>query len=76
MICNLEVITHSQVVSQSLIVSSARKRPNANSDLMDFCLGLPDWCPCCINNDEHPKEPTPTNSILERNEGGGSKSLI
>ena len=74
MIRNLKVITNSQIVSQSLIVSSARKRPNANSDLKDFCLGLPDWCPCCINNDEHPKEPTAMDSTLERNEGG-SKSL-
>ena len=75
MIHHHEVITNSQIVSQSLIVSSARKRPNANNDLKKFCLGLPDWCPCCINDDEHPKKHTAADSTLERSEGGGSKAL-
>ena len=75
MIRHREVITNSQIVNQSLIVSSARKRLIAHSDLKDFCLGLPNWCPCCINNDEHPKEPTALDSTLEHNKGGGSKLL-
>ena len=42
------------VVSKSLI----RKRPtsgNSSDHYKRFCLGLDDWCPCCINM-ERPKK--------------------
>ena len=47
------------IVSQLLIVSNARNGLNAYSNLKDFCLLLPDWCLCRIDNERHFKNLPP-----------------
>ena len=66
---NCEVVKEYEIVSQSLIISSPTKSKKSDSELKKFCLGLPEWCPCCMKSDSDKKK-------LENNsEGSGSKSL-
>jgi len=51
-----------EVVSQSLILPSPK--PDLPNEHYKFCLGVPEWCPCCIcdklnvaeNNPDHSSE--------------------
>ena len=36
-----------EVVSKSLLKNSSNLPPE---ELKKFCLGLPEWCPCCQND--------------------------
>ena len=62
----------SEVVSLSLISSSSK--PGVTKEhYKKFCLGLPDWCPCCIGDELSMAENDPNGA--SKRKGGGSKSL-
>ena len=43
-----------EIVSASLLRMTA-KPGVASSDYKPFCLGIPDWCPCCVTKEENRK---------------------
>ena len=63
----------SAAVSESVILTSSK--PGVPKEhYKNFCLGLPDWCPCCADDELRMAENNPSAAVLKNNEGG-SKSL-
>ena len=61
------------VVSDSLILTSS-KPGIPKEHYKNFCLGLPDWCPCCTG-DELRMEENNLNAAVLKNKERESKSL-
>ena len=55
------------VVSDSLIVTSSK--PGVPKEhYKNFCLGLPDWCPCCTGDELRMAENNPNVAVLKNKE--------
>ena len=56
------------VVSDSLIATSSK--PGIPKEYYkNFCLGLPDWCPCCTGDELHMAENNPNVAVLIKEQG-------
>ena len=63
------VMSKREVVSESLIVLTSLKLGVQKEHYKKFCLGLPDWCPCCTGEELNMAENSNPNGGLKNNEG-------
>ena len=70
------VMSKREVVSESLILTSSK--PGVQKEhYKKFCLGLPDWCPCCAGKELNMAENSNPNGGVKNSKGRSSsgKSL-